>query len=843
MVNMQVPTRYNNRFTTWFQRFVIFSVILCVLSSCTLPTVPTSTTQPPTQASSPTAVPQETLITFQLTLGQPLPAGESASLTILDEVSGLAFNPTDYVMTSDDAIHLTVILPFQLGSVIKYRYTRHGTSSVIEHQSNGQPVRYRIYHVEGPGVVQDTLSRWTDTFYTGNTGRITGQITDSASRQPIPNLLITAGGAQAFTKGDGSYLIDGLPEGIHNLVAYAIDGMYQTYQQGAIIAANSTTPASFSLSQNDTVPVVFSVTVPTNTPAEAPLRLAGNLYQLGNTFADLSGGVSTLASRMPVLNKLPDGHYETVINLPTGAYIEYKYTLGDGLWNAEHNPDGALITRRFIVPSSNSHMTDTVSNWGRLQVAPITFDVTVPAYTPASEGVSIQFNPGFGWLQPLPMWSASSLKGQSIWRFILISPLEVLETIQYRICRADQCGIADDRNTRGTNPVGNIVNTGGLPQTIIYTVSEWAWYQSASQQASIPNVSINSHGVDFIAGISFDSYFHPSWGSHVNNAIEMVRNLGANWLILSPTWSLTSLQTPVSEILPSQDIFWADLSSYITRADNLGLEVGIYPALNFPLDPDRWWQDSPRDFSWWVIWFEHYTQFILHHAEIARQLNVEALIMGGDWVSPALPHGTLVDGSLSEVPADAEYRWRAIIDQIRERYSGTLIWVLSYPEGVHNPPAFIEEFDKVIINWSAPLSDVENPSVTELYTEAARILDQEIKPISQSIGKPIILAVMYPSADGSSSSCITASNGTCVLAKDLSTTNPETAHVNLDLQEQADLYNSLFLAVNEREWITGLISVGFFPPVALHDPSLSIYDKPAGGVLWYWFPRLQGNQP
>jgi hypothetical protein len=134
MVNMQVPTRYNNRFTTWFQRFVIFSVILCVLSSCTLPTVPTSTTQPPTQASSPTAVPQETLITFQLTLGQPLPAGESASLTILDEVSGLAFNPTDYVMTSDDAIHLTVILPFQLGSVIKYRYTRHGTSSVIEHQ-------------------------------------------------------------------------------------------------------------------------------------------------------------------------------------------------------------------------------------------------------------------------------------------------------------------------------------------------------------------------------------------------------------------------------------------------------------------------------------------------------------------------------------------------------------------------------------------------------------------------------------------------------------------------------------------------------------------------------------
>jgi hypothetical protein len=843
MVNMRVPGQHMNRFATWFQRFIVLSVILCVLSSCTLPSAPASTNQTPTQTSSPAAVHQETLITFQLTLSQSLPVGESVSLTILDEVTGLAFNPVDYVMTADDALHLTVILPFQLGSVIKYRYTRHGATSVIEHLSNGQPVRYRMYHVEGPGVVQDTLSRWTDTAYTGNTGRITGQITDASSLHPIPNLLITAGGAQAYTKADGSYLLEGLPEGVHNLVAYAIDGMYQTYQQGAAIAANSTTPASFNLSQSDTVPVVFSVTVPTNTPADAPLRLAGNLYQLGNTFADLSGGVSDIASRMPVLSKLPDGRYEVVINLPTGAYIEYKYTLGDGLWNAEHSPDGALMTRRFIVSSSNSQINDTVSNWGRLQIAPITFDVTVPAFTPASDGVSIQFNPGFGWLQPLPMWPATNSQGQPIWRFILISPLEILETIQYRICRADQCGIADDIRTRGSNPVGNIVSTGGLPQTIIYTVSEWAWYQNASQQASIPNVSVNSHGVDFIAGISFDPSYHPSWASHVNNAIEMVRNLGANWLIFSPTWSLASSQTAVSEMLPSQDIVWSDLASYVIRADTLGLDVGIYPTLNFPIHPDQWWQDSTRDFSWWVIWFEHYTQFILHHADFARQQNIDALILGGDWVSPALPHGTLMDGSPSEVPADAEYRWRSMIDQIRERYAGTLIWVLTYPEGIQNPPAFIDEFDKIIINWSAPLSDAENPSVTELYTEAARILDQDIHPFSQSFGKPIILAVMYPSADGSSSGCIPASNESCVLVKDLSTTNPETAEVNLDLQEQADLYNSLFLAVNERDWITGFISVGFYPPVALHDPSLSVYDKPAGGALWYWFPRLLGNQP
>jgi hypothetical protein len=763
-------------------------------------------------------------------------------LTVLDEVSGLAFNPLDYVMTAEDATIYTSTIPFQVGAVIKYRYTRHGTSNVSEHLSNGEPVRYRLYHVEGPGVVQDTLSCWTDTQFTGNIGRVAGQIKDNSSGQPIPNILVTAGGAQAFTKADGSYLIEGLPEGVHNLVAYALDGTYNTYQQGAEIAKNSTTPASINLSYADTVMVVFSVTVPEITPSEAPLRLAGNLYQLGNTFADLSGGVSLIASRMPLLNKLPDGRYAVALNLPVGAYIEYKYTLGDGLWNAEHSFQGSLMTRHFLVPNTDIQVNDTVSNWGIQQGAPIQFDITVPSYTQVNEGVSIQFNPGFGWLEPLPTWSTMNSQGQPIHRFILLSPLEILGTIQYRICRADQCGIADDRSTSGANPLGNMVNPGALPQIIIYRVSDWNWYQSISQQASIPNVAINQHGLDFLAGISFDQSYHPSWGTHVNDGIDMVNNLGANWLIIRPTWSFSHTQSPMLAILPSQDILLPELTSYITRADNLGINVGLYPTPNFPVSTNQWWAESPRDFSWWIVWFENYTQFILHHVDIANQNNVEAVIIGGDWINPALPDGTLRDGTSSGVPADADYRWRSLIAQIRQRYQGSLIWALSYPESVQDPPSFINQFDRIIVEWSASLSDAKNPSVTDLHHAASRILDQEILPFSQSIGKPIIIAVEYPSADGSSTGCISIGDS-CIPAGSLSTSYPDLSEADEDLQEQADLYNAIFLAVNERDWLTGVISMGFFPPVALHDPSLSVYGKPAAGVLWYWYPRLLGDQP
>jgi hypothetical protein len=75
-------------------------------------------------------------------------------------------------MSADDELTYSVTLPFTIGSVIKYRYTREGTSQVNEHMYNGSPVRYRLYHVEGPGIVDDVVSRWTDTEYLGLRGRI-----------------------------------------------------------------------------------------------------------------------------------------------------------------------------------------------------------------------------------------------------------------------------------------------------------------------------------------------------------------------------------------------------------------------------------------------------------------------------------------------------------------------------------------------------------------------------------------------------------------------------------------------------------------------------------------------
>jgi len=62
----------------------------------------------------------------------------------------------------------------------------------------------------------------------------------------------------------------------------------------------------------------------------------------------------------------------------------------------------------------------------------------------------------------------------------------------------------------------------------------------------------------------------------------------------------------------------------------------------------------------------------------------------------------------------------------------------------------------------------------------------------------------------------------------------------LDLQAQADLYEAILTAVNGRPWVSGVVSRGYYPPVALRDKSASAHGKPAADILWYWFPRMLG---
>lgn len=811
--------------------------LLISAAGCSSLDLPQATAEPPPLVPAGEQNIPEALITFYVEIPADTPPDEPILLSVLDEVTGLALNARRYSMEKVDEAHYKIALPFKQGSTIKYRYSRRAEILAEEHTSNGRAVRYRLFQAINPGEVHDIVARWNDTVFNGPAGRVTGTITDE-NGSPVAGALVAAGGAQAFSAGDGSFLIEGLPQGTHNLTIYALDGKFQPFQQGALVAEGSNTPANIQVSGTQTVDITFLVHVPEDTVPAVPLRMAGNLLQLGNTYGNLAGGVSTLATRMPALASLPDNTYGIILALPVGADVRYKYTLGDGFWNTERGADGSITLRQLIVPDTPIVIEDVIQTWHVGDTKEITFDLMVPESTPADDSISIQFNP-YGWTESIPMWH---LGGQR-WAYILFSPLDMVDQIGYRYCRAGQCGHADDARTPGEFTSGQIVQTSTDRLGIPDQVEQWAWLESELPPVSVTDTKVPKRGPEFVAGIEFQEFYHPSWDPLFPAALDDVAETGANWLVLTPSWSYTHLTPPVLEPIPGQDALWGDTFNTIQQAKGREINVALRPVPNFPTATSEWWASAPRDFSWWVSWFDNYRAFALHHADLAARSGAQTLILGGEWMLPALPGGTLANGSLSGVPIDAEERYQSIISEVRMRFDGTIAWALPHPEGLKSPPEFLNSVDQIMLSWSAPLASDAEASAADLQAEAERILTNGVyslwltwKPETEN--KSIIISLAYPSAGGILTGCLPDPIVECLPPRSLNYPAPDYPLLELDMKAQAQAYDAVLAAINSQDWIDGVVSSGYYPPTVLHDKSTSVHGKPAEGVLRSWYTRF-----
>jgi hypothetical protein len=769
---------------------------------------------------------------FIATLPEPLADGEALALALLDEVTGLALNAELYPMQANDPLTYSATLALPHRAIVKYRYVRLGTAQVLEDTSLDWPIRYRLYIAAGPAEVKDVVSGWSDRTDSGQVGSIQGRVLNIDTGAPIPDILVAAAGRSAFTDSAGRFDLQGLGTGTHNLVAYAIDGTFETFQQGATVAAGLNTAVEIQLKAAPLVRVTFTVAAP-NDIQGAPVRIAGNLVELGNTFADLQGGLSTLSERMPVMAFQPDGRYSAAVTLPVGAYVQYKYTLGDGFWNAEHASDGAFRLREFIVPAQDMVIQDTVETWNAGDSSPILFEVVVPVDTPASDIISIQFNP-YGWTEPIPMWPM----GGGRWLYKLYGPINALGNLHYRYCRAGQCGSADDVSTAGEAAQGRLAETSLVSHDIQDSVGEWAW-MGDTEPGALVGSNIGARPAGFAAGIEFQAGFRPNWPYYNPQAIQAVQAMGANWVVFTPGWTYSRATPLVFGVSPENDPFWLNSTIMISEARAANLNVAVFPVPRFAGSESEFWSNAALDSAWWQNWFEHYRAFAVHHADLSSQTGSQALILGGDWLGPALPGGMLPDGSSSGVPADAALRWQAILTEVRQHFEGQVWWALPYdPESAQDTLGFLGSTDGLYLLWSAPLALEEGASKADMRTEAERLLDSDVAPLASLTGKPVMLALAYPSASGVRTGCFD-DRGVCLPWDALSQPN-NPGPVDVDLDAQVDMYEAVLNALNARPYVGGLISRGFYPPTMLQDKSASVRGKPAADLLWYWFPRLTG---
>ena len=775
-------------------------------------------------------------ITFEVHLPEPLAEGQNLYIEILDEVTGLALNPARAQMQTQDRQYFGIKIPIPVGSVVKYRYFRDNDPIGVEYTTENQPVRYRLYYAEASGIVYDTVAAWRSSPALVVTGRIQGQAANSANNAPVVNALVTGGGFHTLTSSDGSFVLEGLPPGTHNLVIYSLDGAFLPFQQGAVVASDSTTPALVKLTPSRMVNVTFIVDPPDDTPEDAPVRLIGSTYQLGNTFADLSGGMSVLASRAPLMQILDDGRYSITLQLPSDQDIRYKYTLGDGFWNAERGAAGEVVLRQLIVPKKDTIVEESIASWNTPGHAPIEFTVTVPTNTPTSDHISIQFNP-FGWTQPLPMWFV----GDNQWRYVLYSPLDLFDNAAYRYCRNDQCGAADAEGSRGSNAQGTLFQPGENEQRFDDTVEAWAWSGQAAQPVVVSANQIIARGDTFQAGVEFPAQYHPSWQPYLPQTFQSLSNIGANSVMMAPTWHVTHQNPPVMAPAAGRDALWLDLSQMIRQAKQGGLKVVLHPELKYDGAPGEWWQSAERSAGWWQTWFARYQTFALYYADLASQAGAEALVLGDETILPALPGGTLANGQPSSLPDDAELRWSLLISEVRSRFSGRLIWMLPYNGSLPPIPEFLNQVDMIYIRMSPPFVQTD-AGAAGLEAAVAAALDGDLLRLQEQTNHPILLGLQTPSVQGALDGCI-GEAGSCEpieAYRAAAYESPNGAAQALD--EQAQAYSAVLASINQRSWISGFFASGFYPPVELQDLSVSVRGKPAYDVLWYWYPQLLGNK-
>jgi len=822
------------------RRILFLIVVLALVSqACSLSLfegLPASGTPAP---GGPTSTPApRAQVTFRVQLPEPLGPNEIIAVSVLDEVTGLALNTVDYQMAQGDATSYSAVLAIPDQAVVKYRYSKRGAAVVTEDTNADENIRYRLLYINGPTEVLDTVSSWSDKPVNTISGTISGTVLNTDTGAPIPEILVTAGGAQAITDSAGRFQLTGLRGGNHTVVAYALDGMYQTFQQGATVEGNKGTPVEIRMKPATLVNVIFTVTVPQDTQKGVPLRMAGNLLQFGNTFTDLRGGLSTVADRMPVMTPLPDGRYSVSLFLPAGAYIEYKYTLGDGFWNSEFDSVGKYVTRELTAPNQNISINDEVQSWQAGPNAPILFEVTTPANTPSGDIIYIQFNP-YSWTQPIPMWP----EGNNRWAYKLYGPLNIVGSFTYRYCRNAQCGSADDAASVGDGAHGRNVTSAIAAQNIQDTISQWAWRQDTGN-ATLVQTDIPSRGTGFVAGVEFQSEYEPNLPTFTPFALQNIQAFSGNWVIYDPSWTYNHNNPIIFSQQPGKDPFWKDTTEEIKSARSINMNVALFPQPRFATNANDFWNTAARDSGWWDNWFNHYRAFAINFADMATQADAQAVILGGEWIAPALPSGTLANGTPSGVPADAEARWVNMITEIRQHFRGLVLFALPYNNQVdiQTPINLLKNTDGIYLLWFAKLSDQANPSnLGDITVEAGRLLDDNVYPVQSQTGKPIIIGLSYPSSTSSATGCIPNGSGNCLDWTSLNRPNPDLTTVNLDLQQQFDIYNSMFNAINTRAWVSGLVSRGYYPPVDLQDKSASIHGKPAANLLWYWFPRLLGN--
>lgn len=425
-----------------FRLIILLSLFLFIAAVSGCSSVESQTPAVPTPISPTTVAEKHVKLTFNVHVPLNTPSEEPIYLHLLDEVTGSSINSVVYELpaTGQDLYSINIGLP--LDSLVMYRYSNNTNS--LEVDKSGVVVKHRIVDAYQHMVVDDTVVGWNgQAIYQGNVGRLSGIAVDDENH-PVSGIVVSVAGEETVTDIEGNYLFEFLPIGVHNLVAYSPDGSYQLFQQQAMIGTDLETNAPLVMKRSKNVQVVFIVSIPDDVLQAIPVRIVGNIAQLGGHSDVIWDGVGVSARNAPIMTRGTDNKHRIEVILPAGTEIHYKYTLGDSIWSAEQNETDRFPIRRLIVPDHDVVVEDTVQTWNNSNNGTVSIITFVPEELQQGE-VWIQYRYGEDWMEPIPMWAIDGGK----WFSVLTSPLNEFSNVKYRYCLNGDCDQRPEVNAEG----------------------------------------------------------------------------------------------------------------------------------------------------------------------------------------------------------------------------------------------------------------------------------------------------------------------------------------------------------------------------------------------------------
>ena len=286
--------------------------------------------------------------------------------------------------------------------------------------------------------------------------------------------------------------------------------------------------------------------------------------------------------------------------------------------------------------------------------------------------------------------------------------------------------------------------------------------------------------------------------SITNHNFNDVVDVGANWISQTPFGFMRGHQS--TEVRTNYDnAWWGETDRGIKHTTALakakGIKTMLKPHIWMRSDQGKWRSDiTMNSEEEWNQWFKSYGEMMLHYAELAEECKIESLCIGTE---------------LYQTTRTQPDKWRALIKQIREVYSGELTYAANWYKEFEEI-TFWDDLDYIGVQAYFPLSEGDKPNKKELLKSWERH-NYSLSQIAEKYGKKIVFTEI-------------GYKNTADSAKE-PWTWPQQMSSEVEISEEMQIacYNALFEAVWNQPWFDGMFIWKWFHSTYRHNNMQDYY--------------------